>query len=72
MGVHALTPIVNDVVGQQTPWPTDMVKMKSKLTDRFLQSIKPVPTGKRITYWDTSVDGFAIRVRSYGGFSVTV
>jgi integrase len=39
-----------------------MVKMKSKLTDRFLQSIKAAPTGKRITYWDTSVDGFAIRV----------
>jgi hypothetical protein len=39
-----------------------MVTMKLKLTDRFLQSIKPAPAGKRLTFWDASVDGFAIRI----------
>jgi hypothetical protein len=36
--------------------------MKLKFTDRFLRSIKPAPPGKRITYWDTSTPGLALRV----------
>jgi integrase len=38
------------------------VSSKRKFTDRFLQSIAPAPPGKRLTYWDSSESGLALRV----------
>jgi integrase len=35
--------------------------LKRDFTDRFLKSIKPAPTGKRVLHWDAQVPGFGIR-----------
>src|SRR5712691_11521309 len=40
--------------------------MKALLTDKFIKSLKPAPTGKRIEHWDSKVDGFGIRVTDRG------
>jgi integrase len=35
---------------------------KRDFTDRFLKSLKPAPTGKRVLHWDAQVPGFGVRV----------
>lgn len=38
-----------------------------RLTKRFVDSLKPDPNGKEITYWDESLRGFGLRIRPTGG-----
>ena len=40
-----------------------------RLTKRFVDSLKPDPSGKEVTYWDESLRGFGLRVRPTGGAS---
>jgi integrase len=39
---------------------------KQELTAKFIKSLNPAPTGKRVEFWDTKIDGFGIRVTDRG------
>src|SRR5262249_37890003 len=39
---------------------------KTELTDKFVQSLPPAPTGKRYTVWDTVLPCFGVRMTDAG------
>jgi hypothetical protein len=49
-----------------------MTTSRVVLTDRYLKSLKPAPTGKRTVCWDAAKPSFGIRVtdRGVGSFFV--
>src|SRR5260221_11644783 len=46
--------------------------MRKKFTDRFIESLRPAPSGKRVEYWDTIVHGLGVRVTDRGVKSYVV
>jgi len=43
-----------------------------RLTKRFVDSVKPDPTGKDVTHWDDSLKGFGLRIQGGGSASWVV
>jgi hypothetical protein len=53
------------LLGTLFPWQ-EMQMAKRKLTDRFVRTLKPAPSGKRIEIYDTGVPCFGVRVTDRG------
>ena len=49
-----------------------MIATRAVFTDRYLKSLKPAPTGKRIVHWDAAKPSFGVRVTDRGVISFFV